>query len=121
MDTNEKNLNVAKSLLAGILGKSKFEIDASKLYYIYFPIFDNEDNKILAKFPVFETISTETARLLGWQVYNLDDYRLDEFITETDEVLIEDFEDIDYSKDSDKVNLGNFISIFLKVQEYKKI
>ena len=119
MDANEKNLSVAMNLLEGILAKSRIEKDATKEYLIYFPVFDDEDGKILAKFPIFE-IDGMMATLKGWQVYNLDDYRLDAFLLDNQGIAFDDFNTINYRNPEDVEKLMYFINIFLKVQEFKK-
>ena len=119
MDANEKNLNVAMNLLEGILAKAKFEKDGTKNYSIYFPVFDEEDGKILAKFPVFEIAGSE-ATLKGWQVYSLDDYRLDVFLMDNQNIVYDDYNTVNYRNPEDKDKLLYFINIFLKVQEFKK-
>ena len=55
MDTNDKNLNTAMTLLEGILTKANFTKEEGKKYYIYFPVFDEENGKIIAEFPIFES------------------------------------------------------------------
>ena len=119
MDANEKNLNVAMNLLEGILAKAKFEKDGTKNYSIYFPVFDEEDGKILAKFPVFEITGNEAA-LKGWQVYSLDDYRLDVFLMDNQNIVYDDYNTVNFRNPEDKEKLLYFITIFLKVQEFKK-
>ena len=119
METNEKNLNLAMNLLQGIFAKSQFTKVPGKDYVIYFPVFDDDsDGKIIAKFPIFEGDGSGSYKLLGWQEYNLDDYKLDSFVPEKSEVVISEANALDYSKHSD--NLIAFINIFLKVQEFKK-
>ena len=95
MDANEKNLSVAMNLLEGILAKSRIERDATKNYLIYFPVFDDENGKILAKFPIFERDGME-ATLKGWQVYNLDDYKLDAFLLDNQNIVFDDYNTINY-------------------------
>ena len=119
MDANEKNLSVAMNLLEGILAKSRFEKDGTKNYSIYFPVFDEENGKILAKFPVFEIDGME-ATLKGWQVYNLDDYRLDVFLIDNQNIVYDDYNTVNYRNPEDQEKLLYFINIFLKVQEFKK-
>ena len=119
MDANEKNLSVAMNLLEGILAKSRIERDATKNYLIYFPVFDDENGKILAKFPIFERDGME-ATLKGWQVYNLDDYKLDAFLLDNQNIVFDDYNTINYRNPEDVEKLLYFINIFLKVQEFKK-
>ena len=119
MDANEKNLSVAMNLLEGILAKSRIERDATKSYLIYFPVFDEEDGKILAKFPIFEKDGME-ATLKGWQVYNLDDYRLDAFLLDNQNIVFDDYNSVNFRNPEDVEKLMYFINIFLKVQEFKK-
>ena len=119
MDANEKNLSVAMNLLEGILAKSRIERDATKSYLIYFPVFDEEEGKILAKFPIFERDGME-ATLKGWQVYNLDDYRLDTFLLDNQNIVFDDYNSVNFRNPEDVEKLIYFINIFLKVQEFKK-
>ena len=120
MDTNDKNLNTAMTLLEGILGKANFTKDEGKKYYIYFPVFDEENGKIIAEFPIFESTEDGGAKLIGWQKYNLDDYRLAEYVVDNQNISISDAELVNYKKDEDENLLRSYIAVFLKIKEFKK-
>ena len=120
MDTNDKNLNTAMTLLEGILGKANFTKDEGKKYYIYFPVFDEENGKIIAEFPIFESTEDGGAKLIGWQKYNLDDYRLAEYVVDNQNITISDAELVNYKKDEDENLLRSYIAVFLKIKEFKK-
>ena len=120
MDTNDKNLNTAMTLLEGILTKANFTKEEGKKYYIYFPVFDEENGKIIAEFPIFESTEDDGAKLIGWQKYNLDDYRLAEYVLDNQNITISDATLVDYKKDEDKGLLRAYIAVFLKIKEFKK-
>ena len=120
MDTNDKNLNTAMTLLEGILTKANFTKEEGKKYYIYFPVFDEENGKIIAEFPIFESTEDDGAKLIGWQKYNLDDYRLAEYVLDNQNITISDATLVDYKKDEDEGLLRAYIAVFLKIKEFKK-